>query len=160
MTTIQVREKIFVEPAYLDANIPQYLYTKIKDRYVGKCNQNYGYVLSVEKKLKIYDNEISMANENTFFEVGFSIKSLKPGKKQRYSGKVCMVFQHGIFVEVQKYMKILVPLDRMKPYTYVHAKNMFQKEGSTIELGKELTVEIDMVKYEQKNFNCIGILIE
>lgn len=157
MSTVQVCENIFVEPRYLDKNLKTYIQSKIVDKYLGKCNQTYGYVLGIDNgSIKIVGNTVSNANENIMFEVVFKIRALKPTKKSRYEGKVCMVFQHGLFVEVEKYMKVLIPTDRVKPYVYTSGKNVFTKGETTLGVGDVVELEIDMVKYEQKNFNCIG----
>jgi DNA-directed RNA polymerase subunit E'/Rpb7 len=160
MTTIVAREKITLEPKYLNDGYIEHIRTKLSDKMSGQCNQKYGYILGIEDEIKIHGNEVSSANAGIFFDVEFSIISLKPKKGQQLDGTVCMVFQHGVFVLVEEKMKVLIPTDKMPGYKFSTTKNRFKKGSRKISVGDTISVVLEMIKYEHQSFDCIGSLVE
>jgi hypothetical protein len=54
-------------------------------------------------------------------------------------------------------MKVLVPYTTFDTFTFDNDK--FTKDNRIIREGSEVNIEITMIKYEKKNFNCIGKLV-
>jgi DNA-directed RNA polymerase subunit E'/Rpb7 len=158
MSRITVDKKICIEPKFLDSKLLSHIYTRIVDQMVGKCDQNYGYILKVYESITILENSLATASTGVFFNVRFDIKILKPKIKGSYSGIVCMIFQEGIFVEVSNKMKVLIRTNEMDGYKYSKSKNIFKKNDKTISKDDTLDITIEMIKYEKQHFNCIGSL--
>jgi DNA-directed RNA polymerase subunit E'/Rpb7 len=136
----------------------EHIYEKLCTDLLNKCDDTYGYILKIYKKIHILGNSVSSATSDVFFHVEFCIKAMKPNKGDEYTGKVCMIFSNGVFVQVEGKMKVLIPSTKLTSYTYNKDTNSFQKKRSSIKVGDELEVVIDLVKYEKQNFSCIGSL--
>jgi DNA-directed RNA polymerase subunit E'/Rpb7 len=158
MSRITIDKKIYLEPKYLDSKLVSHIYKILQEQMVGKCDQNYGYILKIYESLNIIGNTVASASSGVFFNVRFDIKTLKPKIGGIYQGTVCMVFQEGIFVEVSNKMKILIRIDKMNDYKYSKSKNIFKKNDKTISKDDTVEILIEMIKYEKQNFNCIGSL--
>lgn len=157
MSRINIEKKICLEPHMLNENISDYLLKKIKNEYIGKCDQNYGYINKIFEDIHILDNIISSASSGVFFRVKFTALANKPEVNSKYEGKVCMIFPNGIFVEVYDKMKVLIPNDKMNPYKY-QKNNTYKNGNKVIENGDTVKFQINMIKYEKQKFNCIGSL--
>jgi DNA-directed RNA polymerase subunit E'/Rpb7 len=156
----QIEQKVSIESKYLDSSIKDHILNKLKKTMEGKCTFENGYIIDVKKIIKLGDNKIGCANSLIIFNVTYEACVLKPVKGDILKGCVCMVFQHGIFVDVYK-MKVLIPTTSMLSYIYNKSKNIFESDNdSSIIQGIELTIEIVMIKYEKKQFSCIGKLHE
>jgi hypothetical protein len=158
MSRITIDKKIFVEPKYLDSKILSHIYKMLQEQMVGKCDQNYGYILKIYESINILGNIVASASSGAFFNVRFDIKTLKPKIGCLYKGIVCMIFPEGIFVEVSNKMKILIRIDKMNGFKYNKNKNLFKKNEQTISKDDVVEIIIEMIKFEKQNFNCIGSL--
>lgn len=154
-----ITQEVSIESRYLDSDIKDHILDKLKKTMEGKCTLNSGYIIEVKKVTSLGENKIGCANSLVIFEVTYEAGILKPEKGQYMSGKVCMVFQHGIFVDVCGKMKVLIPSASMDEYTYSSDENAFESTCNTIVQGVELEIEIVMTKYEKKQFSCIGKLL-
>jgi DNA-directed RNA polymerase subunit E'/Rpb7 len=157
MSRITIHEKIAVEPSALNSNIRNHLFNKIVSTFSNKCDKEYGYILKVYDDIRIISNVVSSASSDIFFDVTFPAKVLKPEIGKEYTGKVFMIFQHGILIEVHDRMKILIPADKLKDFTY-NKKNVFKNNTDTIQINSVVTCVIDRMQYEKNNFSCIGNL--
>jgi len=153
-----ISQRISIESMYLDSDIKYHILNKLKKTMEGKCTFDNGYIISVNKLLEIGDNKIGCANSLVIFNVTYEADVLKPEKGHILSGKVCMVFQHGIFVDIYGKMKVLVPATSMEQYEYQQGENIFTRGKNTIENGVDVSVDIVDTKYEKKQFSCIGKL--
>lgn len=153
-----ITQKISIESNYLDSDIQTHIFNKLKKNMEGMCTFKDGYIISVKRIISIDSNTIARANSVVIFDVTYERDVLKPVKGQMLSGKVCMVFQHGIFVDIYGKMKILVPAKSMSGYDYKADENKFFNKDKVIELGLEICIDIVMTKYEKKEFSCIGKL--
>lgn len=155
-----ITQEVSIESMYLDSDIKDHILDKLKKTMTGKCTLNDGYIIEVKRIVALGENRIGCANSLVIFEVTYEAEIIKPEKGQNMSGKVCMVFQHGIFVDVCGKMKVLVPAASMSTYTYSSDDNSFESPDNTIVHGVEIEIEIVMTKYEKKQFSCIGKLIQ
>lgn len=156
----QIMQKVIVECKYLDSNIETHIFNKLKKTMEGICTFNTGYIIEVKKIIALGSNTIGNSNSLVIFNVSYQAEVLKPCEGQILTGKVCMIFQHGIFVDVFNRMKVLIPVTSMQDYTYNQSDSTFESETkSRITLDKELSIEIVMIKYEKKQFSCIGKII-
>lgn len=153
-----INQKIQIEPKFLDKNFKFHLFDKLKKTMIGKCTLDYGYIIKINKIIKIGDNYISPVDSLVIFDVIYEAEVLKPEINQELLGKVCMVFKHGIFVDICGIMKVLIPVSSMKSYTF-NKSSFNHNNGVEISVGTLVKIIIVMIKYEKKNFNCIGKLV-
>lgn len=154
-----IKQKLPIDAKYLDSNIEDHVLAKLKRIMEGKCTFSNGYIISVNKVVELGDNTISSANSLVVFDVMYEAKVLKPEAGKILEGIVCMVFQHGIFVDVCGKMKVLIPAPSMVGYMYNQDNNSFSCDIDIIEMGSELHIEIVETKYEKKQFSCIGKIL-
>jgi len=160
MTRVTMERKIYIEPCHLDGKISEYLLKKIQQEVLNKCDQEHGYVIKIYDNISIISNTISSSGPGVFFLVKFGAKVLKPETGQEYEGRVCLVFQAGIFVEVFGKMKVLIPTDQMGGYKYDKDSSDYKKGNKKICQDDEVKIRISMIKYEKQNFSCIGSLVK
>lgn len=155
-----ITQKVSIKSMYLDSNIKIHLLDKIKKTMEGKCTFSDGYIIDVKRIVSIGDNTIGCANSLVIFNVTYEAEVLKPEDGYVLNGNVCMVFQHGIFVDIYGKLKVLVPATSMDGYIYHEDKNVFQKDDEIINTDIYVSIEIVKTKYEKKQFSCIGKLIK
>jgi DNA-directed RNA polymerase subunit E'/Rpb7 len=155
----QIDQRVSIEFKYLDSNINCHILNKLKKNMTGACSLKNGYIIEVTKIVKLGDNQIGCANSLVIFNVRYEAEILKPEKDDIFSGKVCMIFQDGIFVDVKGKMKVLIPIS-MISYVYNKQENIFESPDHTIIQGMEVNIKIIMTKYEKKQFHCIGKLLD
>lgn len=153
-----ITQKISIESKYLDSDIETHIFNKLKKNMEGRCTFDDGYIINIKRIVRIDSNKIARANSIVIFDVIYERDVLKPVEGQILNGKVCMVFQHGIFVDIYGKMKVLVPVKYMKGYNYNEDENKFVGKHKNIELGLEISIDIMLTKYEKKEFSCIGKL--
>lgn len=159
MTTTMER-RICLEPQFLDSNIMEHLFEKVKTSVQNECTKEYGYVISVKRIVGITDNWISSANSDIVFNVVFEAETLKPEVGLQLQGNVCMIFPNGILLDIQNKFKFLVPLESLKEYELDRVSMCYEKGDTKIKNGDELTVEVVEIKYKEQSFMCFGNLIE
>lgn len=153
-----ITQNVTIEAMYLDSDIENHILNKLKRKMEGTCTFEYGYIITVNKIIKIGNNKIGSANSMVVFDITYEANILKPEQGHILSGKVCMVFQHGIFVDIYGKMKVLIPASSMTNYIYQQDQNNFIWLEKIIENDIEVTIDIVMTKYKKKQFSCIGKL--
>ena len=88
------------------------------------CNKEHGYILKINKIIKIKENNITSNGELEFL-LDFEADTLYPEKDKIFEGNVCMIFSAGIFVNIKDIFKILIPLNELKNYVYDNTENKF-----------------------------------
>ena len=100
---------------------------------------------------------------NIVFDIKFEASCLNPKPEKILTGKVCMVFADGIFIDVIKKMQILVPKQFIVGYTFNKKSNLFvndKNEENNIGEGKELRVKITASQYNNQRFSVFGTIVE
>ena len=158
MKQVKLCKKISLTPKDLNTNVEECVYNKAVSVFKNSCTKNIGYILDIEKNIKILDNEISSGGL-IIFNVEMTAQTLKPFVGQEIDGTVCVIFEEGVFLEVQFKMKVLIPSNRLENYTFNKSSGgFFQRDKQTIKKGDLLTVIIKQIKYDNKGFNCIADL--
>lgn len=168
MNTFIMKNKVIVEPQYLDKNIYLYLDKKVKDDFIGKCFKDYGYIVEVIKILN-YKNIITSSDSTIVFDLEFEISSMFPevGKKyktvsfinvfsfEKFKGSLFNLYEitnNG----VQSYVQIFVTngdqnndqLSFPDCGCIINCKN--------INAPSEIDVIVDSVTYKNGKFGLIG----
>ena len=150
--------KIAVSPEQLNRDIKTYLQHKIKEFYNNRCSQKYGYITNVLRIVQIIDAKISPSTPMTFVTVQIEVECLKPIINQEYDSTVCMVFNRGVFLEVQNKLKILIPIDKIKDYDLNEDNTKLVSDTKEINKGDIVKVKIYDYKYSSGSFHCLGTL--
>lgn len=159
MEEMEIIERIFLEPEFLTDDIKNNIFNKIKKKFEGYCNYEYGYFVKIIEIINILDNWVSNVTHNVIFKVKFKAVILRPEKEKILECNVKMIFQHGIFMEINK-LKLLIPIGCLKNYEYDKNSGTFISKKKTIKITDVVKVKIKDVRYENKNFSCIGEIVE
>lgn len=153
-----IKQKVSIDAMYLDKDIEDHILLKLKKTMEGRCTFDNGYIITVNKIINVGSNTIGSANSLIIFDITYEANTLRPEKGVVLSGKVCMVFKHGIFVDICGKMKVLVPSNFIEGYEYQQDSNSFTFLESIIKNDVEVSVDIVDMKYDKKQFSCIGKL--
>jgi len=165
MNTILIERKICLESKYLDHQIKDHILEKLKRITRNECSNKHGYILDVTRLVKIVDNYISSNSDNVFL-IQFEANTIKPVEGLNLKGEICMIFGNGVFVDVKKKLKILVPSSNLNDYKFVSgeesdfSKSYYIKKSNKLKLGDIITVCVTGVKHENQRFSCFGKLVE
>jgi len=154
----EITQKVSIDCKYLDSNISHHLLKKIKENMEGKCYLEYGYIITVENIVNIGANIISPANSLVVYDVTYQADTIKPEKGLLLSGEICMIFPQGVFVNILDKMKVLIPVNNLEDYSFDDGDFVCENKENLV-LDKSVDIEISMVKYEKKNFSCIGKIL-
>lgn len=157
MTITIIEKKISIEPQYLYRDLDKHILEKILFVCKDECDKSYGYILNVNKVVKVKDNYISNVDSNAIFIVDIEILSLLPKINDVYSDKVSMIFSGGLFINYKNKIKILIPISSLDDYSYDSTNKILKGPKKTsIKENDTIKVKITGVKYSKKNFSCFG----
>ena len=162
-SNISIKKRICLPYKYLNSDLKGHILKYIKNNLQGDCTKEYGYITDIkcnENELEIIDHEISRISSDLLFTVSFKADTINPQKGDEVTGNVCMIYEDGIFVNVQDRLKILVPSSNLLEYEYDEDKNCFKNETSEINIGNEVKVLIEASMFNKRKINCFGSLKE
>jgi DNA-directed RNA polymerase subunit E'/Rpb7 len=156
---VKLVKRICLEARYLDSDIMKHILENLKLYTKNECNKTDGYILSVNKILKVINISVSAAKSDIVCTVAFDAEILKPEINSVFKGEVCMIYEKGIFLNVKDKLKVLVTDKSLGDYKFSPDKTIFIKsDKDSIKKGDILSVKITGVQYSKKNYNCFGIL--
>lgn len=126
----------------------------VKNKFTQTCSKNDGYILDIED-YKIISNRI-VEHGAISLELELTATTLKPDINQTYTGEVCMLFEHGFFVEIKNCLKVLIPINKLKNYSF--NKDCFVSKKNKISLKDTLQIKIEMIRYDN-GYECLGCLV-
>ena len=150
-----IEKKVYLKYEYLDKNYKNNILTNLIEITKNLCNKEDGYILKINKIIKIKENNITSNGELEFL-LYFEADTIYPEKDKIFEGNVCMIFSAGIFINIKDIFKILIPLSELKNYKYDNTENKFNNEDEIIKVGDILKVIIVDIKYSKKSFSCFG----
>ena len=162
MKTIVITEYVGLEPEFLSKNMlkPKIL-ESIDEKFLGKCHSKYGFIIKIFKDtVIILENYISSIDNNVNFKVEFNAQIILPEVGQVIKCKVDMIFNHGIFASIHN-LKLLVPKTQLSKYeftTNVDNNPIYKSAKRKIEKDNEIECKINAVRYDKKQYSCIGEL--
>ena len=148
-----ITRRVYLDPKFLDLDIMEHLLKRCSELSVGECTKEHGHILSVSHILKV------LSNEDTIFTVQFQAETLKPNVGDKLSGKVCMLYKDGIFVQVSDKQKMLIPAISIKGYTYDDSLHTYSNGKKKITEGDNIEAIVTASQYTKQNFSCIGSLV-
>ena len=161
LRVITLTKKISLPPSTFDAKVSVYIWEKLNRMFSNTCTEKYGYITGITSKIRIIGNYLSSSG-NAIFNVEFGLYTFKPSKGDILEGVVCVVFEHGILLDICEKnisnMKVLIPQNNLGDFTWNKSKDSF--EGKSIVIVKDcvLRVKLDLVRYENKVYSGIGFV--
>ena len=152
--TVTIQRRVYLEPKYLDQNIMENILKTLTLDTFGECTKEYGHILSIERLIEI------VGNEDCVFIVKFEATVLKPEAGKKMTGKVCMVYMDGIFINVAEKQKMLIPALSLTGYKFDPVKKAYVNGDIKIQEGDEIDTVVTAAKYSNKNFSCFGSLLK
>lgn len=162
MTTKQeIDINVSLDCKYISSDIKTHIFNQVCIDLLETCSIEYGYILGVNKITKFKDNYISNATSLTIFTVTVEIITLKPYTGQITEGKVRLIFEQGVFIEILDKLKVLIPAAYLTGFKWNPSEETFIKESNNCCINEKdvLKVEIVKIKYERKEYSCIGKII-
>ena len=162
MEKIIIQKQVCIEPKYMDSDIMSHITNELSRSCCKDCTKDYGYIIKINHIIKIIDNYINM-DSNIVFDIKFEASCLNPKPDKVLTGKVCMVFPDGVFIDVMKKMQILIPKQFIEGFTFNKKTNSYVKDDNdqiTISEGKQLRVSITASQYSNQKFSVFGKTVE
>ena len=154
---IQTTKVICINSNAMDQNILKYVLYLLKEKYEKKCDKIDGYILSIDKLLKL-DNIINKDSCSIYFTATLLITVVKPEKGMELVFVPSMIISKGVFGKLAKYDSIsfLIPDSHMKEWTFqdgifAHRDHPEKK----ISKDTPVRVVIDDIKFNQTKYNCV-----
>jgi DNA-directed RNA polymerase subunit E'/Rpb7 len=160
-----IQQLVSLDAKYLDHNLPIHLLNRVRELFEKKCVKKYGYVLEIQSLSSVNGNIISSGTSRANFDVSFNALTLKPEKGSEFEGTVCMCLESGVLVQIQNVMRVLIPDQQLEllGFTFDNVAKIFARsvngKVSTVEAGMLVNVKITQIKYEKRQFHCIGKLM-
>ena len=164
MEIISIQKQIVIPPNIIDLD-KKTCYNNIENifikKYLNYCNKQYGYILEIKKIKKIGELRIDESGYITC-DIYVNVKRLKPVKGMVLSGVVEEAFTHGLFIKTDL-LQVLIPLYILTKMGFCYKEvddnnQFFQKNNKCIKKGDSVNYIITNIKYEKKNYSCIGKL--
>lgn len=156
----RITKRIVLDNQFLDKDLNRHLLNKLKDIAENDCSKEYGYIIEVKKILEILDNYISNVNSELIFIVLFEAETIKPEINSIYEDEVYLALRGGIFFEVSKKFKVLIPPVSLRDYVFNSDTKEYIKGVQKLGKGSRCRLKITGVRYMNKNFDCFGELVE
>ena len=157
-----IESRITINPEFLNKNFRKAILDKLQKVTENHCSSEYGFILKVNKILKIKENFISNVDCEVIFVVVYEAETLKPEVNKVFTGKVGMVFHGGIFVKIHDKFEVLIPTSKLLEYTFDASQKMFihKTNNNLIQEGDKIDVMITGMKYcVDKRYKCFGNLM-
>ena len=160
MNTIDLDLMIELSPDHMNSNIHKVLFEKLKEKHEGTCTQKNGYIIEILEIKKINNNIINEYG-NLFFNTTCKTEILKPSVGNILNFTVNMIFNHGIFANLNN-LKVLIPQSLLgNTHDYDDLNKVYiskNDEYSNIKIDDGISVKITDLRYLNKNYSCIGTL--
>lgn len=163
MKTTTIESIVGISPEFLSkGDIKKAVRNKIDEIFLNKCYYEHGFIVKIlYKSIKILENETSLTDSNINFKISFKVYVVKPEKYDKIKCKVNMIFNHGVFAGIYN-LKILIPKNELKEYEFmkIDDSSVFKSKKSKISVDDEVMCEITAIRYDKKQYSCIGKLIQ
>ena len=157
-----LKQRLVIENCYLGKDLQSSIFTRLKEVAENECSKEFGYIIKVNKLIKIVDNYISNVNSELIFIVEFEAETIKPEIGSIYEDDIFLVLRGGIFFHISNKFKVLIPPNSLDDYTFnADKKSYVNKNDSSIVLskGEKCKIKITGIRYMNKKFDCFGELV-
>lgn len=168
MNKVIIKDSVVIKNFYGIDNFDDEIIKIMSKKYKNNCSKKDGYVISVDKLVKVLSSKISSINCNLIFDVKVEMSTLLPKVNDVYTGTVCLVFEKGIFLDIDNVFKALISYESLNKDNYTFNsiyENFTNKDKDAIYVGSVLKIRLKGVKYSKITkvnnvsktvFNCFG----
>lgn len=153
MEITTIRKRVTIEPKYFTSKIHNHILTKLKEVISSECTEKYGFAVEV-----VDDLITVVENSGNTFLIEFQATTLKPEKDKKLTGKICMIFKDGIFIEVLERQKVLVSRQNLTDYVFDEISKTYTKGKKVLAEDSTITVKILNTKYKNNSYSCFGTI--
>jgi DNA-directed RNA polymerase subunit E'/Rpb7 len=146
----------------LDKHLNKHILDRLHEVSENECTKDYGYVLKVNKLMKIVDNYISNVNSELIFIVEYDADIIKPQMNDVYTDEVFLVLRNGIFFNIKNKFKVLIPPDALSDYIFDSDNKVYTHKDDATKIlakGSICQVQITGVRYMNRKFDCFGKIV-
>ena len=164
----RISRKFQVSPEVLSASIDDNMAKIIQDQLVGSCSESNGYIIEASN---VCARKATVSESTGLVDiiVDFDAECVKPNIGSTYSGRVCLVFDMGVLIDIAGVLKVLIPVTdqtcivngKIENAVYDQLMNTLVVGSFKIEKGILVRVKVSGVQYnaETNSFNCFGDII-
>lgn len=154
----KIKIKVEVPPEQVDKNWRTSLFLNICHKFQGKCTRDDGYIISIQKISRIFDQYIKRTSGVVLFFVEVLAQCILPKKGDTVEAIVDMIFPHGVFCHHHT-LRMMMPISKCKNF---HIRQEFSTKSlynpqtkKIIRKGDTVSVMIDDVRFENDFYSCI-----
>ena len=160
MQKVLITRDIRLAPQFIDQFIMKHLYTVLIDKITNTCSRQFGHIIKINNIISIEDQYIDRFHSDIHFIVKFEATTLLPTPGLETTGEICMVYEDGIFVNIQSLQKLLIPSCTLSDYNFNASENYFSNGVVILNKNKIITIKITDSKYQDGKFSCLGVFKE
>ena len=157
-----IRTSIIISPEMMGKDWKAHLFEKLNKELVGKCTQEYGYILKVDKIQRVVDQSIMRTGGKIRFTIDFWGETLKPEIGKQLDVGIDMITPHGLFCRF-KMLRMLLPLNNCAGYIlrqdFSSSCLVNNLKNHVIRKGETIQVKIENVRFENELYSCIVSLL-
>lgn len=156
---VVIKKWINIAPSQLGYNIKGNIKKQLDKEFVLKCDENFGYFIEIKEVCKILDNYITNSTSDIMCLVEFEAEIFKPIVDMIIDeAEILKIYENGILLNAMNIQKILIPSHTLTS-EYIIENNILKKGEVKIIEHDKIKVKIKAVKYDNKKFNCIGLMV-
>lgn len=146
-------DNIYLNPEDL-YNVKESINTEIQMKCKDYCCQDIGYIIQFIGIKNIRENHINRCGNKILFLVDYEVENFKPEIGEVLNADIIYIFEEGIILSYINKIRILVPKQHLNEIGY------YFKDGTynDWQLGDNIDIVIDKIRYEKSRFDCIANL--
>lgn len=154
-----IKKWITLHPSDLGKNIKENIKKQLNKELVLKCDEKIGYFIEIKEVCRILDNRVTNSTSDIMCFVEFEAEIFKPIVDMVIDeAEILKIYENGILLNAMNIQKILIPSHTLTS-EYIIENNTLKKGEQKIEEHDKIKVKIKAIKYDNKKFNCIGLLV-
>ena len=127
---------------------------EIENKCHNFCSQEVGYITHFNGIKKICENRINRCGNKILFFVEYEVDNFKPEEGNELNATISGVFEDGLLLMYIDKMRILVPKQNLLDNGYTFENGTY----NNWQLGDNIDIVIDKIRYVKSRFDCIANL--
>ncbi len=118
-------------------------------------DQEYGHIINLNKIISMEFDEITL-DGNTPVYIEANVDVVKPEKDMIIEVEIQKMIDFGIFA--QNYdINFWISKENTDSYEFDPSINKYKNiDGNKLNIGDKIKIKINLIRYENKNYSCIG----
>ena len=159
-----IEQTISLMPEFLNHDLEEVIIEHLKNRFIGTCTTNYGYIIDVTKLISYKSTIISPISGMPAIKVKFLIKNLKPTVGIRTDGIISTIKDNFILILSHDKIKTLISATKLKISGFVYNKvgvcYKREKDGNVESIRQGDIVSFEIFLIHEKDLVCLGHKLE